>query len=348
MLHIIWVIIKIILMILAIILGLILLLTLIVLFAPVRYKIAARFDDDINVVAKVRFLIVSVNIIFEKNEKKLDTFLRILGIKFNVGGKEGKPKKEKKKKLNKKSVRDEESVQSEVQPEQQAEASNELQPAEIVSESNQASESNSGHLFTDEKTDASLSEDDSDDELTAYDLWGDEETLDEDEKKLFGRIKKLFKKSKKTVEDLEGKSEEEVKETLYQKLEKKVNAISEKKAAIEKKYNRFQKFWNMKCTVKTREYIKKYLVGLVKHIAPKKIKGYVRYGFDEPCTTGQVTGYLSLMPFVYQKHFSVYPDFYEKVLEGDVTVKGRIILGYIARIVLKRYIWQTIKMARKI
>ena len=89
MLHIIWVIIKIILMILAIILGLILLLTLIVLFAPVRYKIAARFDDDINVVAKVRFLIVSVNIIFEKNEKKLDTFLRILGIKFNVGGKEG-------------------------------------------------------------------------------------------------------------------------------------------------------------------------------------------------------------------------------------------------------------------
>ena len=347
MLHIIWVILKIILIILAVILGLILLLTLIVLFAPVRYKVSAKFDDDINVVAKVRFLIVSVNIIFEKNEKKLDTFLRILGIKFNVGAKEVKPKKEKKKKKNE---AEQESVStdndsSESVPEMLPDV---VEPTVLNSESNQ-SDYPSGHMFNNENSDSVTADEiEEDDDLTAYDLWGDEETLDKDEKKLFGRIKRLFKKSKKTVEDLEGKSEDEIKETLYQKLEKKVNALSEKKAEVEKKYNRFKKFWNMKCTVKTREYIGKYFIGLLKHIAPKKIKGYVRYGFDEPCTTGQVTGYLSLLPFVYQKHFSVQPDFCEKVLEGDVTIKGRIILGYIARIVLKRYIWQTIKMARKI
>ena len=333
MLHILWVILKIILIIIAVILGLVLLIALLVLFAPIRYKVAADIGDDINVVAKVRFLFVSVNVLFDKNEKKLDTFLRILGIKFGLGDKEGKghkEKKEKKRRDNKKSIEE---------PESTEEKKESFPVIETDTEST---------IITDNASDADAVSSESDDDLSEYDLWSDEETLDEDEKKLFGRIKRLFKKSKKTIEDLDGKDEEEIKETLFQKVEKKYNELAAKKAEIDNKINRFKKFWNMKCTVKTRNYIGKYLISILKHIAPKSIKGHIRYGFDEPSTTGQVTGYLSLLPLVYQKHFSLYPDFYEKVIEGEVTVKGRIVLGYIARIALKRYIWQTIKMARKI
>lgn len=347
MLHVLWVILKIILIILAVILGLVLLIVLLVLFAPIRYKVNADVGDDIAVTAKVRFLIVSVNVIFEKNEKKLDTFLRILGIKLTLGNREEGHKKEKKPGKKKKKRR---KNKDDVSDETDTASVDVKDPADYesrVSEEDSSKEDSLSVKTVD--TDKALeNESTKEDDLSEYDLWDDNETLDEDEKKLFGRIKRLFKKSKKAVNDLEGKSEEEIKETLYQKLEKKVNQISDKKNEIENKINRFKKFWNMKCTVRTREYLGKYLISILKHIAPKSIKGHMRYGFDEPCTTGQVTGYLSLLPFVYQKGFSLEPDFYKKVLEGNVTVKGRIILGYIARIALKRYIWQTIKMARKI
>ena len=113
-------------------------------------------------------------------------------------------------------------------------------------------------------------------------------------------------------------------------------------------FKEIKRFWNLKCTVKTRNYLKKYLVGLVKHIGPRKVKGYVRYGFGDPCKTGQITGYLSLLPFVYSKHFSLEPDFYEKIIDTELLIKGRIRLGYIVRIVLNINIWRTILVARKI
>lgn len=340
MLHVLWVILKIILIILAVVLGLILLILLLVLFAPVRYKVAADIGDDISVTAKVRFLIVSVNVIFEKNEKKLDTFLRIVGIKIGLGNKEGEGHKEKKskpKKEKKKKNKADEPV--DVSDTDAANALNETEAENTLAEDKAIEVSNP------------IEEVDGEADIGEYDLWTDEDTLDEDEKKLSGRIKRFIEKAKRLSEEvgeLSDKSEDEIKETLYQKLEKKVNQLKDKKEDIEKKVNRFKKFWDMKCTVRTREYLGKYLISILKHIAPKKIKGHIRYGFDEPCTTGQVTGYLSLLPFVYQKGFSLEPDFREKVIEGNVVLKGRIILGYIARIVLKRYIWQTIKMARKI
>jgi hypothetical protein len=131
-------------------------------------------------------------------------------------------------------------------------------------------------------------------------------------------------------------------------LDEKSNEINKKYKKLEKKLNRYKKLWNLKCTVKTRKYLKKYLPSLAKHIGPRRIKGYVHYGFGDPAKTGQITGYISLLPFVYQKGFSLRPDFYEKVIEADVNIKGYFMLGYILRIALKPYIWQTVKVARKV
>ncbi len=184
---------------------------------------------------------------------------------------------------------------------------------------------------------------DSIDEYEEFDLWDNdiESDVPKEEISLFGRIKALFaglvnkiKGIKKTVSEFDP-------ETFTSKIEAKVNKLK-------KSIDRFKKFWNLKCTVKTRKYLKKYLIGLAKHIGPRKIKGYVRYGFGDPCKTGQITGYLSLLPFVYSKDFSLYPDFYDKVIEADVLLKGRIRLGYIARIILKINIWRTIIVAKKI
>ena len=130
--------------------------------------------------------------------------------------------------------------------------------------------------------------------------------------------------------------------------ERVADKIERKTAAAKKKLRRLQKFWNLSCTVKTREYLKKYIPRTLKHILPRKVKGYVHYGMDEPYKTGQVTGYLSLLPFVYQKGLSMQPDFEQKVLELDVKLKGRIRLGYLLRIVLNINIWRTLKVAKKV
>lgn len=63
---------------------------------------------------------------------------------------------------------------------------------------------------------------------------------------------------------------------------------------------------------------------VIKHLFPRKIKGYITFGFDDPYTTGQVlTGAAFLYP-LYHKQFSLQPVFDRQVIEGELTFKGRI------------------------
>ncbi len=124
--------------------------------------------------------------------------------------------------------------------------------------------------------------------------------------------------------------------------------LNKKTLKVRKNLHRFNIFWNMKCTVKTRAYLKKYILSVLRHIAPDKIKGYVHFGFDEPYKTGRIIGYISMLPFVYQKNLVWEPDFYNKVMEGQVYFKGKIRIGYVLRIALNINIWKTVKVAKKI
>ena len=183
-----------------------------------------------------------------------------------------------------------------------------------------------------------------DEEPQIFDL-DEPDDLPEEEKKRSGRLKivcqKVWEKLKKIWIFIRNHTPGKVAERVADKIERKT-------AAAKKKLRRLQKFWNLSCTVKTREYLKKYIPRTLKHILPRKVKGYVHYGMDEPYKTGQVTGYLSLLPFVYQKGLSMQPDFEQKVLELDVKLKGRIRLGYLLRIVLNINIWRTLKVAKKV
>jgi len=313
MLQVLLLIIKILLWIILGLIGLVLLLLLLVLFAPIKYSADANMDENITVKAKIKYLIVSVLVNYNKNEKNVDTVIKIFGITLK---KKDKPDKKKPKKIKKtKTKKVKESTKEETG------ASN------IKNEEPEKSEEDIINDTSVEEPESSTAD--------SYDLWDDEDDiLEDDEKKLSGRAKKLAQGMADSAKKLNPN--------------KIVSDIEEKKAKLDKKIQRFKKFWNMNCTVRTRAYLKKYIVGLLKHIAPKKIKGRLRYGFGDPAKTGQITGYMSLLPFVYQKDFSLEPDFYEKVIEGKIYLKGRIVLGYVVRIVLKKYIWQTIKMAKKI
>lgn len=66
---------------------------------------------------------------------------------------------------------------------------------------------------------------------------------------------------------------------------------------------------------------------LFHHVLPMKLRGKVRFGFDDPYTTGQVLTYISPFYGLYGTKFQVIPVFEEPVLEGEGWLCGRIRIG---------------------
>lgn len=89
---------------------------------------------------------------------------------------------------------------------------------------------------------------------------------------------------------------------------------------------------------------------LIRHIFPRRGKGNVTFGFEDPYLTGQVLTYGSVIyPFCH-KHLNLYPVFDQAVFTADGNFRGRIRVGTVLligirmlldrnfRILLKRWL----------
>lgn len=350
MLHVLVLILKIILWLLLGIVGLVVLGILLVLFVPVTYKVDAAYDGTAKINAKIRFLIFSVRLKFDQKTKKLEQDIRVAWFKL---GKKGTRKVEETAK---------DTVQTILHDEiEDGNISEDEAPGDEIHISEDEASDDEIHISKDEAPgDEIVNHEISNDVTPAYpaneeyDLWNNEEesiyqdALPQEEKKLFGRIKTFFVGVCAWLKRVRAFAANFTPDKLMESIEEKLSRLNRKKRQLQKKLERLKKFWNLNCTVKTRAYLKKYLVSVLRHIRPRKVKGRVHYGFDEPYKTGQVTGYLSLMPFVYQKGLSLEPDFYNKVIEGHIYMRGHIQLGYLLRIVLNINIWRTVMVVRKL
>ena len=61
---------------------------------------------------------------------------------------------------------------------------------------------------------------------------------------------------------------------------------------------------------------------LLFRLRPKQCRGKIRFGFEDPSLTGKVLAGASMLYPYWGEHAYCYPDFEEKVLEGEVSVKG--------------------------
>ncbi|MCD8018667.1 MAG: DUF2953 domain-containing protein [Clostridiales bacterium] len=75
-------------------------------------------------------------------------------------------------------------------------------------------------------------------------------------------------------------------------------------------------------------FFKECIIKLLKHVLPRKLQGNIRYGFDDPSTTGMVTGFAAVFYPKYEKHFTLVPEFQESCFEASCRGRGRIHLGY--------------------
>lgn len=83
--------------------------------------------------------------------------------------------------------------------------------------------------------------------------------------------------------------------------------------------------------------LKRETLRLLKHIRPGKGELQVIYGFEDPCTTGQVLAGLSLVYPLIGEYASIVPDFERSVLEGKAWIKGDIRLWHVAAFAWKLF-----------
>ncbi len=122
---------------------------------------------------------------------------------------------------------------------------------------------------------------------------------------------------------------------ICDKLKGIVDGFRQRLSALNQKREELLRMWRDEENRATLRLVKRQLKKLVKHLLPRRLKGRVRFGFDDPYTTGQVLTYASPFYALYARHLELIPVFEGKALDGELEVKGRIRVGTIAVIAVR-------------
>lgn len=68
----------------------------------------------------------------------------------------------------------------------------------------------------------------------------------------------------------------------------------------------------------------KKLGKFLKALLPDRMEGSLWYGTSDPCTTGQLTGFLAVFYGFYGDKINLYPDFTQAVFRGELFISGKI------------------------
>ncbi len=278
------------------ILGLVLLVLALVLFVPIFYRVRIIHNPEkTQVKARVSFLFPMLLVTVEYL-KKLKYKLRIFGIPLLDSEKPKKEKKEKKpKQKKKKKKKPKNGTVQEETPKEELWAPYEADKPEETSEE-----------IPEEAPKPEQTASEAEDSATI------EQKPEEKSEGFFEKIKSKIQKIRETISN------------VIQKITKLMHQKDEVLRILSKPETKrvFAFAWDkLKC--------------LLKHILPRKVKGYVAYGADNPATTGQVLGILSVVYARTGMLLEIRPNFVEKQLECDVEVRGRIQIFTLLVIALK-------------
>ena len=342
MLNVVLTILKIIGIVLLVILALVIALLLIVLFVPIRYSAHVVKEepepgggaiDGLRAEAKVTWLLHLISFRIGFADKKLSKVLKVFGIDLSKKKKE-KPKKKKKKvpkegeerplseiaSGKKKVLTDEEldALLEETAAEEQSE-----RPEEVLKEPGQA---DTGGPEEKEPEQEEIPE--------------PEETDEEDDAPPEGKQER--KQKAKSFSEFLWRIAERVWK-VFKKIAAKIRSVVQKIKAVLAKIKKWIDFLADERTQAALVLVLKEVGGILKGWLPKKIRGYVRFGEGDPYRTGERLAYLAACYPLYGRSLSIYPDFENKTLEGDVELKGRIVLAAIVGAGLKLILNKNVK-----
>ena len=323
---------KIIGIILLVVLGLILFLLLLVLFVPIRYRIDASKDAEgeqqIHALIKVTWFLHLLNIRFLYPE---EAYLRVRIACFTLF-RSDQPTKEAA--SSKKNAAAEKKKESEAKTVKTSKASREAEDT----------------LLATEDVEGSGEQPQTMDE----DGWSriDNTQIKPDEKKE-GKLKDAPKNQTENATHTETDSEEStskwelLREKILWCIQKLWKLLKNIRYTIQSIYDKirniihhiryYYRVLQSELFRRTWEKYSKEALCLLKCIAPRKIKGYLHIGMEDPATTGQILGYYGMLYPLIGEHIDVVPDFEHVILEGSLKIRGNITLFQAVRIACTIY-----------
>lgn len=125
---------------------------------------------------------------------------------------------------------------------------------------------------------------------------------------------------------------------IWKKIRVTFQKICDKLKIMMDRQQQLLEFLRKEENKRTFRNLKSQLLALFRHIRPRKLTGWLRFGFDDPFKTGQILTYVSPFYGLYAKHFELIPVFEGEAMEGELDIKGRIRLAAL--------IWIGIKVIR--
>ncbi len=86
---------------------------------------------------------------------------------------------------------------------------------------------------------------------------------------------------------------------------------------------------------------------LLVHILPRKAEGELNIGYEDPQKTGQVLTWIAVLYPVWHEGFRITPYFDEEVLDGEIRMRGRIMLGYVGLVAARVWFDKNFRRAYK-
>lgn len=316
MLHIILFLLKIIGIIIASLLGIFLLLIGLILFVPVRYRAEGEKGEKQRFYFMGSWLFHILHISFRYEGGNPVIKLRIIGIPIFDSTKEKKEKKLKRKKskdeegeLDKNILETEELVHIlEVDTPKDMEEEQEEMPCQAIEEETKQE----GLVHTLEITQK--------ENVEAEEK--EQEKQAEEKEGFFSKYKNKLKEILLTGKKLYLKILE-----LISNIQVTIKRIINSFKVIYKKIDTIKEFLSQDENKQGFSTVFGALVQILKKIGPAKIKGRLRFGTGDPCSTGQLLGVISTIYGMnllrLGDNVTIEPDFENPVIEGELFIKGR-------------------------
>ena len=322
MLHILLTILKVIGIIILVLISLVILIIAAILFVPIRYSIDAVYDrkvKNLDFKIKITYLLhlISVKYIYKDDD---GLSIKIFGIKTHFFDKEAKAMEEK---LNKETKMFEK-MSSEIKD-------NMSEMPEAYEQLKKIDEERDRLADNVNETSDSIPEN-----TSSKDAIQDKENVSQENKVDTIKANTETEESNNKDDDTEENTEEFIKvekQNIFSRIYSKIKAIIIKIKyrfikfcdtikKICKNVNDLKEFISDDNTKEAFDFLKKEALVLLKHIRPRRIKGYVHFGFDDPSYTGNLLGLIYMILRGSPKEFRINPDFENKVFDGEIHAKG--------------------------
>ncbi len=121
------------------------------------------------------------------------------------------------------------------------------------------------------------------------------------------------------------------------------DSLSEKYDKIKKELRFWDKMINDSRNQHAVEVLKNQIIRLLRAVRPRKIKGFIHFGFEDPATCGKVLMYLSMIYPTLPRKLVFEPSFEDTDIYGDVVIKGRLFLIVVLVCLIRLYFNKDIK-----